>query len=206
MKHYIIKYIVLLLSFMVFPFNMNAIDANSILKNVSEKFNNCKSISATFSLIDNGHSENGSIIIEGNKFAISTQHLLTWFDGKTQWSYSPEINEVNISEPTEGELQQINPFAIISNFRNEFTANLINSNSESYKIQLTPKNTKHTIKLIELTINSSTYFPSLIVITAKNGTKATIKVNSIKTGNIQPSSTFIFNAKNFPNVEIVDLR
>ena len=76
----------------------------------------------------------------------------------------------------------------------------------TYKIQLTPKKSNQSIKNVELTLNSSTYFPSLIIITAKNNTKATIKVKSIKAGVAQSASTFTFNAKKYPGVEIVDLR
>ena len=183
-----------------------AIDANTILNNASNKITNSKSVYATFSLIDNGHSENGSITLSGNKFAISTNNLSTWFNGKTLWSYAHSAKEVNISEPTASELQQINPFAIISNFKTAFNAKLLSSANGSYKIQLTPKNNKQPTKNVELTINSSTYLPSLIVITAKNNTKATIKIKTIKPGNSVPASTFTFNAKKYPGVEIVDLR
>ena len=102
--------------------------------------------------------------------------------------------------------QQINPFAIISSFRNNFNAKLLSSAKGIYKIQLTPNKGNKSIKKVELTLNSSTYFPSLIVITAKNNTKATIKVKSIKAGGAQAASTFTFNAKKYPGVEIVDLR
>ena len=110
------------------------------------------------------------------------------------------------TNPTADELQQINPFAIISSFRNNFNASLLNSPKGSFKIQLTPKKSNQSIKKVELTLNSSTYFPSLIVITAKNNTKATIKVKTINAGGVQSASTFTFNAKKYPGVEIVDLR
>ena len=202
----IITYISLTLTMLVFAFNSSAQNASNVLTQASNKFANSKSITASFSIIDNGHSQNGSIIVAGNKFVISTPQLSTWFDGKTQWSYSSSVNEVNITNPTADELQQINPFAIISSFRNNFNASMLNSTKGSFKIQLTPKKSNQSIKKVELTLNSSTYFPSLIVITAKNNTKATIKVKTINAGGVQSTSTFTFNAKKYPGVEIVDLR
>lgn len=180
-------------------------DAATILNNATNKFSSCKSISATFSIIDNGHSDSGSIIVAGNKFVVSTSLITTWFNGKTQWSYSKDINEVNITEPTPIELQQINPFSIISNFRSTYNAKGINSPKGTYKIVLSPKKSNQTIKSIELTLNSSTYFPSLIVINTSNS-KATIKIKSITEGKQLPSSTFIFDTKKYPRVEIIDLR
>ena len=201
-----IKDISLALLMLIFAFNSYAQNAANILAQASNKFTNSKSITASFSIIDNGHSQNGSITVAGNKFVVTTPQLSTWFDGKTQWSYAPNVNEVNITNPTADELQQINPFAIISSFRNNFNASMLNSAKGTYKIQLTPKKSNQSIKKVELTLSSSTYYPSLIVITAKNNTKATIKVKSINAGNTQPASTFTFNAKKYPGVEIIDLR
>lgn len=181
-----------------------AITANEILAKASNKYTNSKSISATFNIIDNG-STSGTITIAGEKFVITTPQLSTWFNGKTQWSYSPTANEVNISEPTTEELQQINPFAIIKSFCNDYNATLLN-NKNGYKISLAPKKSNPTIKNIVVTFNSTTYLPSLIIITTKNNTKATIKVKSISVGNTLPTSTFTFDSSKYPGVEIIDLR
>lgn len=205
MKH-IVKHITIVLSLLFATINVCAQNASTILSNAANKFSNSKSISATFVFIDNGHSQNGSITVSGNKFVITTPQLSTWFDGKTQWSYSPDVNEVNITTPTTDELQQINPFAIISSFRTNFNTKSLKAIKGTYKLQLTPKKANQSIKNVELTLNSSTYFPSLIVITAKNNTKATIKVKSISAGSSLPANTFTFNAKKHPGVEIIDLR
>ncbi len=197
---HILFFIVLIAS----TISANAITANEILANASNKYVNSKSISASFNIIDNG-SEAGTITIAGNKFVIKTSQLSTWFDGKTQWSYSPTANEVNISEPTAEELQQINPFAIIGSFRNDYNAKLMDKNN-GYRISLTPKKKNHAITNIVINFNPTTYFPSLIVITTKNNNKATIKIKSISVGNTLPTSTFTFNATKYPGVEIIDLR
>ena len=186
--------------------SVNANDANSILANASNNLVKSKSISANFSIINNGSPEQGSITIAGDKFTITTDELSTWFDGKTQWTYSSSINEVNISEPTPEELQIINPFAIIRNFKTEFNAKLLSNTNGVYKIILTPKNKNTSMKNIELSLNSSSFFPTLVVINATNNIKTTIKVKSIKTGGTLPISTFTFNANNYPNIEIIDLR
>ena len=199
-KRNIILFIMLIIS----TFSSFAITANEILANAANKYVNSKSISASFNINDNG-SNSGTITTAGDKFIISTSQLSTWFDGKTQWSYSSTANEVNISEPTAEELQQINPFAIIGSFRNNYNAKLLDKNN-GYKISLTPKKTNPTINDIVITFNPTTYFPSLIVITTKNNNKATIKVKSISAGNALPASTFTFNATKYPGVEIIDLR
>lgn len=199
-----IRNITLMIMLILSTFSSYAISANEILTNATNKYTSSKSISATFNIINNG-SNTGSITIAGDKFVITTAQLSTWFDGKTQWSYAPSANEVNISEPTQEELQQLNPFAIIGSFRNDYNAKLLDKKN-GYKISLTPKNANPTIKNIVITFNSSTFLPSLIVITTKSNTKATIKVKSINVGNALPASTFTFNASKYPGIEIIDLR
>jgi outer membrane lipoprotein-sorting protein len=40
----------------------------------------------------------------------------------------------------------------------------------------------------------------------KTGNRYTYSVNNMKTGSSIPESTFLFNAKKYPGVEVVDLR
>jgi len=43
--------------------------------------------------------------------------MQAWFDGKTQWAYMAQNNEVSITEPTEKELAETNPMAILSGYK-----------------------------------------------------------------------------------------
>ena len=42
-------------------------------------------------------SFSGTLVIMGNKFNVSMNGTESYFDGKTQWVFSPENNEVTIS-------------------------------------------------------------------------------------------------------------
>ncbi|MBQ2046729.1 MAG: outer-membrane lipoprotein carrier protein LolA [Muribaculaceae bacterium] len=203
---YIIKKILAIFTIMSSCLSSNAMTANEVLTNTSKVYNNSKSITASFAIIDNGYSNAGKITITGNKFVITTPQMSTWFDGKTQWTYSSSINEVNIGEPTAEELQIINPFSIIKDFQINYNGKLLDSAKGSYKIKLTPKKSNNDIKSIELTVNSTTYLPSLIVIVAKNNIKTTINIKNINIGGTLPGSTFVFNSANYPGVEVIDLR
>lgn len=184
----------------------SAVTADDVLTSASNVFTNSKSITASFVMIDNGYSNAGKIVVAGNKFVITTPKLSTWFDGKTQWTYSSSINEVNIGEPTADELQIINPFTIIKDFQINYKGELLKSVKDSYKIKLTPKKSNNDIKSVELILNSSSYLPSLIVIVAKNNIKTTINIKNINIGGTLPNSTFVFNSAKYPGVEVIDLR
>ena len=183
-----------------------AINANEVLTNASEKYQKDGSISAQFTLSGVGNSTDGTITISGDKFHLSTPFLSIWYNGRTQWTYSAETNEVNITEPTVEELQQVNPFAIINSFRMQFNATLLKSANSMYRIQLTPlKSVNTSISKAIVTLNASTLYPNEIALTIDNNI-ITIKTKNIKAIKNVPHKTFVFDEKKYPNAEIVDLR
>jgi outer membrane lipoprotein-sorting protein len=198
----------ILLSLVVFfsASNIYAINANEVLTNASEKYQKDGSISAQFTLSGVGNSTDGTITISGDKFHLSTPLLSIWYNGRTQWTYSAETNEVNITEPTVEELQQVNPFAIINSFRMQFNATLLKSANSMYRIQLTPlKSVNTSISKAIVTLNASTLYPNEIALTIDNNI-ITIKTKNIKAIKNVPHKTFVFDEKKYPNAEIVDLR
>lgn len=198
----------ILLSLVVFfsASDIYAINANEVLTNASEKYQKDGSISAQFTLSGVGNSTDGTITISGDKFHLSTPLLSIWYNGRTQWTYSAETNEVNITEPTVEELQQVNPFAIINSFRMQFNATLLKSANSMYRIQLTPlKSVNTSISKAIVTLNASTLYPNEIALTIDNNI-ISIKTKNIKAIKAIPHKTFVFDEKKYPNAEIVDLR
>lgn len=198
----------ILLSLVVFfsASDIYAINANEVLTNASKKYQKDGSISAQFTLSGVGNSTDGTITISGDKFHLSTPLLSIWYNGRTQWTYSAETNEVNITEPTVEELQQVNPFAIINSFRMQFNATLLKSANSMYRIQLTPlKSVNTSISKAIVTLNASTLYPNEIALTIDNNI-ITIKTKDIKAIKNVPHKTFVFDEKKYPNAEIVDLR
>ena len=205
MKH-LKAIIILVIALVCTNLNINAQSAEAILKSASEKLTKSKSVSADFSITSGNTISKGNIVMSGKRFKMTSDQLSTWFDGKTQWSYNPEIEEVNISEPTDEELQQINPLTIISDFKKSYNCKLLNSASGLHKIELTAKTTNTSISKVVLTLNSKTYYPTTIVVTFDNNSTTTINVSNLKIGNALPKSTFIFNQSDYPDAEIIDLR
>ena len=82
----------------------NAIKTNFKLA-ISEKSNSQAQVSM------------GTFTIKGNKFVLEMADMKVYFDGKTQWAYVAKNNEVSITEPSEKELSETNPMAILSGFK-----------------------------------------------------------------------------------------
>jgi outer membrane lipoprotein-sorting protein len=180
--------------------------AAEVLRQATTALKQSQSIEAAFTITQGKTTSSGRIIMSGNNFNLSTPDMVVWFNGKTQWAYSPTAGEVNISEPTVDELEQINPFVIITAMQKSFTSRRVKASvANTNSIELTPK-TKSDYKRIVATFSCSTHLPVSFVITTTDNAVTTVKVTSIKQGARYPASQFSFNAKLYPGVDIVDLR
>ena len=101
-----LKKVLLLICLSVFVFNATKAqkdnDARKVLDKTAAIVGNKGGALANFKL-SNGKlgAISGTISIKGNKFYARTSKATVWFNGKTQWSYLPSTNEVNVSNPNQ---------------------------------------------------------------------------------------------------------
>lgn len=93
--------------------------ARSILDKAAATVSNPSGIQAHFQMITKQGTTSGDISVKGNKFHATTPDATIWFDGKTQWTYMKGNEEVNVSNPTEAELQAINPYNFINIYKKD---------------------------------------------------------------------------------------
>lgn len=179
--------------------------AADILAKAQKEIKSSAALRGSFTLSFDGRRTAGEILLEGNRFRISTPEMTTWFDGKTQWSLSNAANEMNISEPTPQELEQINPFAIVESLRKDFKGRRIDSGAGTEKIELTPTGKSNYSKVV-LTLSSSTYLPQEIVVTTSDGSVTTIGLQHLEKIKSPAATEFRFDRKQYPLADIIDLR
>jgi len=179
--------------------------ARKILDETSAVLNN-KGIKATFTIASSGSGNmSGSIQMRGNKFLLSTPHANTWFDGKTEWSYVKTNKEVNVSNPTDAQLKNLNPYAYINSYKTSFNYKYNGMSADNYSITLLPKSASMNIKNVLLFISKNKTLKK-IIITQKDGKKQTITVHSFQSGINYGDSSFRFSKSKFPGAEVIDLR
>jgi len=160
-------------------------------------------VKANFKMTTANGSTSGTIAIKGKKFYATTPQAKVWFDGKTQWTYLKNNDEVNVSNPTEAQLQAINPYNFIHLYKRGYTYTM-NTAGTDYVIHLVANSTDRKIKELFISVNKKTYQPKQVkMLQGKKWT--TFDINSIKKENIADSQ-FRFNAKDFPKAEVIDLR
>ena len=177
--------------------------AEGILDKVWEKLSESSGIRADFE-----GTENGFLLMKGEKFYLNNGNIQSWYDGKVQWSYVADTEEVNISHPTPEELRGINPYLILKNYKTDY--------NYAYQGQVMRKGVKgHTIVLTSRQANnptsvsvfiSKTFQPLSIKIEQNGQTVSDINVTSIQNNQHLEDGMFRFNKSLYPNAEIIDLR
>ncbi len=176
--------------------------AKSVLDKTAQALASKGGVTASFKVRDaqNG-SVSGTISIKGRKFYAKTTAVTVWFDGKTQWTYVPQNDEVNISTPTASELSAINPYGFIYLYRQGYTLSM-QTQGQSYVV--TMKSQKKAIREMVVTVSRQSYVPSQVRL-LQNNRWTTVTISDFKRGNLS-DSLFQFNKKSCPHAEIIDLR
>ncbi|MDR0546846.1 MAG: outer-membrane lipoprotein carrier protein LolA [Dysgonamonadaceae bacterium] len=216
----ICKYFLILLFSTFFCFQPTTAQnkkAKEYLDKSSEAFANTNGLAAHFTMQikDVAHkiseSFEGDIELKGAKFHLNTPDLETWFDGKTQWVLQKDADEVNVTTPSPEEIQAINPATILSLYKQNCKYNYLSEKKDTkgravHEIELIPQAKNSDVSKIVLQIGSTDYLPVKIHITYKNKMENIIHIKQYQKQVNFPDSRFVFDAKKYPNVEIIDLR
>ena len=157
--------------------------------------------------IDFEGTEKGTIVMKGEKFYLHSGQIQSWYDGKTQWSYVADTEEVNISHPTPEELQGINPYFILVNYQENFESSYkgmkTHEGKQVQEIVLAPKGNAN--EQITLWI-SKTNHPIYIKVENNGKPVSEIHVKNVRKQKEINDHVFRFNKSLYPNAEIIDLR
>ena len=177
--------------------------ATSVLDKAAATVTMKEGVKADFKMSGSMGSTSGTIVIKGKKFHATTPQASVWFDGKTQWTYMKDNDEVNVSTPNESKLQAINPYNFINLYKKGYKATL-NSNGNSHVVHLTASSADRKIKELFITVDKKTYQPTQVKLL--QGKKWTVfDITNLKK-QAAADAEFRFNAKDFPHAEIIDLR
>ena len=153
-------------------------------------------------------TDSGFLLLKGEKFYLNNSNIQCWYNGDTQWSYVAENKEVNISNPTPEELQDINPYFILKNYKDNFhctyQGNTGKKGAESHLLVLTSKHAGGN-EIVRLTI-SNRYQPTELKIEQNGQTLSHINIISFRKNQHLEDNMFHFNKTLYPDIEVIDLR
>lgn len=149
-------------------------------------------------------STSGTIAIKGQKFHARTPQAIVWYDGKTQWSYMKSTDEVNVFTPTEAQKMAMNPYQFINLYKQGYALSMTGNDRNSYTVRLLAQDKKRSAQELYIKINKKNYTPTQVRM-REGTTWTTIDISGFQAKN-QPDAVFVFNAKEFPSAEVIDLR
>ncbi len=150
----------------------------------------------------------GSMLIDGRKFHLQTNDLQAWFDGKQQWSMLANTNEANLTEPTEAELASTNPAMLIGIYKHGYTAKLSHGTlrgKPTYVVHLHATSGSAEFSDIVIDTERATYIP-LCIRAKQRGNWVRLAILSFQSHQKAKATDFQFPVKQYPDVEVIDLR
>ncbi len=180
--------------------------ATAVLDKTAQKFKAAKGVKASFTMDSGAGPSTGTIRLQGSKFTINIgDDYVVWFDGKDMWSYLKDNQEVNITNPTQKEIAKMNPYAFVDLYKKGYEVKMGKSTAKYFEVILKAKDKSSSLQNVTLHINKVNYQPIMIDMSSPK-TANKIKITSYQTNlNFDPS-TFVFQKKQYPDVEVIDLR
>jgi len=191
--------------------------AKAILADVSKKYRSYDVVKTDFTFIlDNPQAkiketQQGTLIVKAktNKYRVTMTNQELISDGKNQWTYLKEDKEVQVTN-ADNNGDALNPAKIFTVYEKGFKYTYTGESKVGGKvyqmIDLAPIDVTKSYFKIRLGIDKTAKQIGSVVIFDKSGNKYTYNVKKIIPNVKVPESTFAFDTKKYPGVEVVDLR
>lgn len=187
-------------------------NAKKILDAVSAKFKTFKSVQSNFSLkIENAANKvlgnkTGTVFMKGTKYRIKVAGQDIFSDGSNVWTVDVAAKEITLTK-LDGSNNTITPQKLFTNFYDKDFLYKLNSDAKGIQeIELTPIDKSKLFHKVVVFINKAAKTITSTKIFEKAGNRYTYTVSGMNTTVNIADATFIFNQKNYPGMELVDLR
>ncbi|EDM38515.1 gliding motility-related protein; possible outer membrane protein [Pedobacter sp. BAL39] len=191
--------------------------AKAILAGVSKKYHTYDIVKTDFTFtLDNQQAnvketQQGTLYVKAkaNKYKVSMTNQELYSDGKSQWTYLKEDKEVQVTDvdPSGDALNPAQIFTVYEKgFKYLYTGESKLGSKVYQMIDLTPLDAKKSYYKIRLKIDKVAKQIANVLIFDKNGNRYTYNVKTFLPNAKVPETTFAFDPKKYPGVEVVDLR
>lgn len=187
--------------------------AKEILDKSAAKFKAYPAVEVDFNFAMENQTENinenhkGHAMLKGNMYKLELMDVVNYYDGKNIYTYMPEVKEVNIKNPSEEEEDMLNPTNLFEIHNKGFRQKYISTANGVAYIELTPLDSKKNFRKIGVWVNPTTSMIQKVTSFGKDGNNVIITINSIKQPATLPATSYFkFDPKQFPGVEVIDLR
>jgi len=191
-------------------------EAKKVLDGVSAKFKTFKTVKATFTYkVENAagkalSSKTGSVSMKGTKYRVTIVGQEIFCDGVNVWTYDKAANEVTITK-LDNTSNTLTPQKLFTNFYDkDFLYKLNGEKKQGTKtlqeIEMTPTDKSKPFHKVYVYVDKTGKTLSSTKVMEKSGTRYSYTVNTLTPNGAIDDKQFVFDAKKYPGVEVVDLR
>lgn len=195
---------------------INDPEAEKLLKAVSKEFQSYKTVTTDFKMtifseLDGiNETSEGQVIIEGEKYRITTETITIVCDNIKRWIYLMDVNELQINyyEPDGESIES--PTKLFNIYKEGFFYRLDgeeNIGSKKHqKVKLIPQDLGNSqYKTIILSIDAETKRISKAVVKSSDGIDYIWELLNFRVNEDLPEDTFKFDDKKYPGITIEDM-
>lgn len=214
MRTSILKFLVII--FMPFMVNAQADNkSKAILDEVSQKMQAYETIKIDFTYSIENKNENikdsksGSLWMKKDKYKLEVTGQTIICDGKTVWTHIKEAEEVQITTPPNDD-EALTPNKLLTAYNKNYKSKFIREEKQGGKdvqiIDLTPNKGGKTFYKTRIVIDKANKQIISSTLYDRNGGTYTYTVNKFLPNQTIEETLFTFNSKDYPGVEINDMR
>jgi outer membrane lipoprotein-sorting protein len=191
--------------------------ARVILDRAATLTRQAKSIQADFELViedrkeKSKNSSSGSLVMKKSMYSITTKGSSILYNGKTMWTYMPEVHEVTITEPGINKEDFLsNPAAIFTLYNRDFKYRYVRetdlNGTRYHEIDLFPNNLNQPYSRIKIFVSLQSELPEIISSIGKDGIDYTVYLKNFQLDKEVSDAIFTFDAARYKKVEVIDMR
>ncbi len=190
--------------------------AKKVLDGVSSKFKTFKTVKATFTYkVENAagkslSSKTGSVSMKGTKYRVTIVGQEIFCDGANVWTYDKAAKEVTITK-LDNTSNTLTPQKLFTDFYDkDFLYKLNGEKKQGTKtlqeIEMTPTDKSKPFHKVYVYVDKTGKTLSSTRVMEKSGNRYSYTVNTLTPNGTIDDKQFVFDAKKYPGVEVVDLR
>ena len=150
------------------------------------------------------YSDNGTMKLDNDRYSLVMENMKVWCDGKVQWSYMKDIDEVYITGADSEEAQNLSPLYIMEKYRENYSMALVDKGA-SAMVVLTSKEPEE-VERLELVIDKETArLQGLFIYMPAQG-KVEVFLNNYVAKCSFGRKEYECPVNAFPTAEIIDMR
>ncbi len=199
----------IILTFMVGALQAQTM-ASELVKNTIDKINKHKNVEFVFDYdmsnetIAVTESASGTAYMQGDAYKLEIEGQQIISDGKTQWTYLPDSEEVMVSNPSDDE-NIITPIKLLTTYDKDYTMKYAKSSEKGIKV-VEMSNPKGEFSKVTLKINEAKLEIVSATISNRSGDAFTIKIKKTVFDQNLDAKFFTFDEKAHPKVDVIDMR